>query len=91
LNRRLDNAPPEDEKITLEEEAAAQEARDDLLADAWSISHDQVGRDPGRLPTWALASHPSASSAAPRTQGRVRLRRWVWRYTSAVATTAHIS
>jgi hypothetical protein len=40
LNRRLDDAPPEDEEIPREEEAAVQEAGDELAAGAGPISHE---------------------------------------------------
>jgi hypothetical protein len=45
--RRLDDAPPEDEKISPEEEAAVQEARDELAAGAPLISQDEIKRELG--------------------------------------------
>jgi hypothetical protein len=43
--RRLENAPAEDEEISPEEEAAVQEARDELAAGAPLISHDEIKRE----------------------------------------------
>lgn len=45
--RRLDDAPPEDEEISPEEEAAVQEARDELAAGAPLISQDEIKREFG--------------------------------------------
>jgi hypothetical protein len=45
--RRLDNAPIEDEEISAEEEAAVQEARDELAGGAPTISHEQIKREFG--------------------------------------------
>jgi len=45
--RRLDDAPPEDEKISAEEEAEVQEARDELAAGAPLISQDEMKREFG--------------------------------------------
>ncbi len=45
--RRLDNAPLEDEEISPEEEAAVQEARDELAAGAATISHEEIKREFG--------------------------------------------
>ncbi len=45
--RRLDDAPPEDEEISAEEEAAVQEARDELSAGASTISHEEIKREFG--------------------------------------------
>lgn len=45
--RRLDDAPAEDEEISPEEEAAVQEARDELAAGAPLISHDEIKREFG--------------------------------------------
>jgi len=47
LNRRLDDAPLEDEEISPEEEAAVQEARDELAAGADLISHEDIKREFG--------------------------------------------
>ena len=47
LNRRLDDAPLEDEDISPEEEASVQEARDELAAGAESISHEEIRRELG--------------------------------------------
>jgi hypothetical protein len=47
LNRRLDDAPLEDEEISSEEEAAVQEARDELSAGAELISHEEIKREFG--------------------------------------------
>lgn len=44
LMRRLDNAPLEDEEISEEEEAAVQEARDELAAGAPTVSLEEVKR-----------------------------------------------
>lgn len=45
--RRLEDAPPEDEEISTEEEAAVQEARDELAAGAPLVSHDEIKRELG--------------------------------------------
>jgi hypothetical protein len=42
LSRRLADAPPEDEQISPEEEAAVQEARDELAAGVPLISHEEI-------------------------------------------------
>jgi hypothetical protein len=47
LNRRLDDAPLEDEGISPDEEAAVQEARDEITAGADLISHEQIKRELG--------------------------------------------
>ncbi|MGH2984303.1 MAG: hypothetical protein ACRDK5_08625 [Solirubrobacterales bacterium] len=47
LMRRLDNAPIEDEEISAEEEAAVQEARDELASGAPTLSHEQIKREFG--------------------------------------------
>jgi Rad3-related DNA helicase len=47
LIRRLEDAPPEDEEISAEEEAAVQEARDELAAGTPLISHDEIKREFG--------------------------------------------
>lgn len=47
LIRRLDEAPLEDEEISPEEEAAVQEARDELAAGAPLISHEEIKREFG--------------------------------------------
>lgn len=47
LNRRLDDAPVEDEQISAEEEAAVQEARDELAAGAELGSHEEIKREFG--------------------------------------------
>jgi hypothetical protein len=47
LIRRLEEAPLEDEEISPEEEAAVQEARDELAAGAPLISHDEIKREFG--------------------------------------------
>jgi hypothetical protein len=47
LNRRLDGAPLEDEEISPEEEAAVQQARDELAAGAEPISHEEIKREFG--------------------------------------------
>jgi hypothetical protein len=47
LMRRLDNAPLEDEEISEEEEAAVQEARDELQSGAPTISHEEIKREFG--------------------------------------------
>lgn len=47
LNRRLDEAPLEDEEISPEEEAAVQEARDELVAGAGLVSHEEIKREFG--------------------------------------------
>jgi hypothetical protein len=43
----LEDATPEDEEISAEEEAAAQEAREDLAADALLVSRDEIRREFG--------------------------------------------
>jgi hypothetical protein len=43
----LDSLPLEDEKISPEEEAAVQEARDELAAGAPTISHEEIRREFG--------------------------------------------
>lgn len=43
--RRLDEAPVEDEEISAEEEAAVQEARDEIAAGAPLIPLEQVKRE----------------------------------------------
>lgn len=45
LDRRLDDAPVEDEEISPEEEAAVQEAHDELSAGAELISHEEIKRE----------------------------------------------
>jgi hypothetical protein len=45
--RRLDDAPPEDEEISAEEDAAVQEARDELAAGAPLVSQDEIKREFG--------------------------------------------
>ncbi len=47
LNRRLDDAPLEDEEISREEEADVQEAPDELAAGAEPISHEEIKREFG--------------------------------------------
>lgn len=47
LDRRMDNSPPEDEKISAEEDTAVQEARDELAGSAKSVSHDEIKREFG--------------------------------------------
>jgi hypothetical protein len=47
LNRRLDGAPVEDEQISPEEEAAVQEAREELAAGAKLVSHEEIKREFG--------------------------------------------
>jgi hypothetical protein len=47
LSRRLDDAPLEDEEISPEEEAAVQEARDELAAGGGLISHEEIEREFG--------------------------------------------
>jgi hypothetical protein len=47
LNRRLDDAPLEDEDISPGEEASVQEARDELAAGAELISHEEIKRELG--------------------------------------------
>jgi hypothetical protein len=47
LNRRLDDAPLEDGEISPEEEAAVQEARDELAAGAELVSHEEIKREFG--------------------------------------------
>jgi hypothetical protein len=43
----FDNAPFEDEEISAEEEAAVQEARDELAAGVPTIPHDEIKREFG--------------------------------------------
>lgn len=45
--RLLDDAPEEDEEITAEEEAAVQEARDEIAAGAPLIPFDEIKREFG--------------------------------------------
>jgi hypothetical protein len=45
--RMLDSTPVEDEEISAEEEAAVQEARDELAAGAPLISHEEIKREFG--------------------------------------------
>jgi len=47
LIRRLEDAPPEDEEISAGEEAAVQEARDELAAGTPLISHGEIQREFG--------------------------------------------
>jgi hypothetical protein len=47
LNRRLDDAPLEDEEISPKEEAAVRQARDELAAGAEPISHEEIKREFG--------------------------------------------
>lgn len=47
LIRRLEDAPPEDEEISAEEEEAVQEARDELTAGTPLVSHDEIQREFG--------------------------------------------
>jgi hypothetical protein len=47
LIRRLEEAPAEDEEISAEEEAAVQEARDELAQGAPLVSHDEIKRELG--------------------------------------------
>jgi hypothetical protein len=47
LIRRLENVATEDEEISAEEEAAVQEARDELRAGAPLVSHDEIKREFG--------------------------------------------
>jgi hypothetical protein len=47
LSRRLDDAPLEDEEISPEEEAAVQQARDELASGSDLISHEQIKREFG--------------------------------------------
>lgn len=47
LVRRLNDAPLEDEEISSEEEAAVQEARDELAAGASTIPLDEAKREFG--------------------------------------------
>lgn len=50
--RRLNEAPPEDEEISSEEEAAVQEARDELAAGAATIPLDEVKREGEQGDDW---------------------------------------
>lgn len=45
--RRLDDAAPEDEEISAEEEAEVREARDEVAAGAPLVSHDEIKRELG--------------------------------------------
>jgi hypothetical protein len=45
--RLLDDAPLEDEQISPEEEAAVQEAREELAAGTPTISHEEIKRRHG--------------------------------------------
>lgn len=74
LGDRLDRAPVEDEEISPEEEAAVQEARDELAAGAALISHEEIKRARDRVSDdpWRLAY----ASAARRD---LRLRVGAWR------------
>ena len=45
LTRRLKDAPLEDEEISPEEEAAVQEAREELAAGTALISHEEIKRE----------------------------------------------
>jgi hypothetical protein len=45
--RRLDDAPPEDEEISAEEEAAVREARDEVAAGAPLVSQEEIKREFG--------------------------------------------
>ena len=45
--RRLEDAPLEDEEISAEEEAAVQEARDELAAGAATIPFEEIKRKHG--------------------------------------------
>lgn len=47
LIRRLEDSPPEDEEISAEEEAAVQEAHDELTAGTPLVSHDEIQREFG--------------------------------------------
>jgi hypothetical protein len=47
VSRRFEDAPLEDEEISAEEEAAVQEARDELAAGAATIPHDEIKREFG--------------------------------------------
>lgn len=47
LIRRLEEAPAEDEEISAEEEAAVQEARDELAKGSPLVSHDEIKREFG--------------------------------------------
>jgi hypothetical protein len=47
LIRRFEDVAPEDEEISAEEEAAVQEARDELTAGAPLVSHDEIKRELG--------------------------------------------
>lgn len=47
LTRRLDQAPDEDEAISPEEQAAVEEARDELAAGAELISDEEIKREFG--------------------------------------------
>jgi hypothetical protein len=47
LIRRLEDVAPEDEEISAEEEAAVQEARDELTAGAPLVSQDEIKREFG--------------------------------------------
>lgn len=45
LIRRLEHVAAEDEEISAEEEAAVQEARDEMTAGAPLVSHDEIKRE----------------------------------------------
>jgi hypothetical protein len=45
--RVLDEAPPEDEEIPAEEEAAVREAREETAAGATLLSREEIGREFG--------------------------------------------
>jgi len=47
LIRRLEDAPPEDEEISAEEEAAVQEALDEMAKGSPLISHEEIKREFG--------------------------------------------
>lgn len=47
LIRRLEEAPPEDEELSAEEEAAVQEARDELAEGSPLVAHDEIKRELG--------------------------------------------
>jgi hypothetical protein len=47
LQRQLEDAPLEDEEISPEEEAAVQQARDELAAGAPLVSHEEIKREFG--------------------------------------------
>jgi hypothetical protein len=45
--RRFEDAAPEDEEISAEEEAAVREVRDEVRAGAPRVSHDEIKREFG--------------------------------------------